>query len=42
MSYTSLHWGAYRPLVENGRLVEMRPVPWDRDPSPIGSSLPGA
>ncbi|WKN24092.1 molybdopterin guanine dinucleotide-containing S/N-oxide reductase [Azotobacter vinelandii] len=42
MTYTSLHWGAYRPLVENGRLVEMRPVPWDRDPSPIGASLPGA
>lgn len=42
MTYTSLHWGAYRPRVENGRLVEMQPAEWDRDPSPIGASLPGA
>ena len=42
MTYTSLHWGAYCPRVENGRLVEMQPAEWDRVPSPIGASLPGA
>lgn len=42
MSFTSLHWGAYRPRVVDGRLEAMDPVEWDADPSPIGSSIPGA
>ncbi len=37
-----MHWGAYRPRVENGRLDAMEPVPWDADPSPIGASIPRA
>ncbi|WP_397452589.1 molybdopterin guanine dinucleotide-containing S/N-oxide reductase [Pseudomonas sp. NA-150] len=42
MSFTSLHWGAYRPQVRNGKLEGMQPVSWDRDPSPIGDSIAGA
>lgn len=42
MSFTSLHWGAYRPQVVDGRLQAMEPVSWDADPSPIGASIPGA
>ena len=40
--FTSTHWGAYRPVVTDGRLTAMEPAPWDGDPSPIGSSMPGA
>lgn len=40
--YTTMHWGSYRPVLENDRLVDMQPVPWDRSPSPIGRSVPGA
>ncbi|WP_407310203.1 molybdopterin guanine dinucleotide-containing S/N-oxide reductase [Pseudomonas sp. nanlin1] len=39
MGFTSLHWGAYRPQVVDGRLRAMAPAPWDSDPSPIGASL---
>jgi len=42
MGFTSLHWGAYRPRVVEGRLEAMEPVAWDADPSPIGDSIPGA
>lgn len=42
MTYTSTHWGAYRPVVQQGRLAAMQPAPWDSDPSPIGQSMPGA
>jgi len=42
MSFTATHWGAYRPVVEDGRLTAMEAVPWDADPSPIGRSMPGA
>ncbi|WLH65262.1 molybdopterin guanine dinucleotide-containing S/N-oxide reductase [Pseudomonas sp. FP2300] len=42
MSFTSLHWGAYRPQVVDGKLDAMVPVEWDSDPSPIGASIPGA
>ena len=42
MSFTSTHWGAYRPVVTDGRLTGMEPAPWDTDPSPIGRSMPGA
>ena len=42
MSFTSLHWGAYRPQVVDGKLVAMVPVEWDADPSPIGDSIADA
>lgn len=42
MSFTSLHWGAYRPQVVDGKLQAMVPVEWDSDPSPIGDSIPDA
>jgi len=42
MSFTSLHWGVYRPQVVDGRLEGMVPVEWDPDPSPIGASIPDA
>lgn len=42
MSFTSLHWGAYRPQVVDGKLQAMLPVAWDKDPSPIGDSIAGA
>jgi biotin/methionine sulfoxide reductase len=42
MSFTSLHWGAYRPQVVDGKLQAMVPVEWDPDPSPIGASIPEA
>ena len=37
---TLTHWGAYRPQVEEGRIVAMEPHDGDPDPSPIGQSLP--
>ncbi len=40
--YTSLHWGTYRPQVRDGKLQALLPAEWDRDPSPIGASIPGA
>jgi biotin/methionine sulfoxide reductase len=39
MSFTSLHWGAYRPQVVDGKLRALVPVEWDKDPSPIGDSV---
>lgn len=42
MTFTSLHWGAYRPQVVDGKLQAMTPVDWDKDPSPIGASIPDA
>jgi biotin/methionine sulfoxide reductase len=39
-TFTTTHWGSYRVDVEQGRLVGVRPVAWDRHPSPIGQSLP--
>ena len=39
-TFTTTHWGSYRVEVEQGRLVGVHPVAWDRDPSPIGQSLP--
>jgi len=35
------HWGSYRARIEDGVLVGVDPVEWDRAPSPIGQSLPG-
>jgi biotin/methionine sulfoxide reductase len=42
MSFTSLHWGAYRPQVVDGELRALVPVEWDSDPSPIGDSVAAA
>lgn len=42
MTVTSLHWGAYRAQVVNGKLHAMTPVEWDKDPSPIGVGMPEA
>ena len=42
MSFTSLHWGAYRPQVFGGQLRALVPVEWDKDPSPIGDSVAAA
>ncbi|MEO1538101.1 MAG: molybdopterin-dependent oxidoreductase [Pseudomonadota bacterium] len=36
---TANHWGTYRAIVENGRLVEMRGFEEDPDPSPIGQGI---
>jgi len=36
------HWGAYRPVTADGRLVALEPLGGDPDPSPIGGSIPGA
>ncbi len=38
---TATHWGAYRAVVRDGRLAEIRPFEFDPDPSPIGQSLVG-
>jgi biotin/methionine sulfoxide reductase len=38
---TATHWGAYRAEVAGGRVVAMHPIEQDRDPSPIGRSIPG-
>lgn len=40
MTYTSTHWGVYRPVVEHGSLQSLQAAPWDKDPSPIAASLP--
>lgn len=42
MSFTSLHWGAYRSQVVDGELRALVPVEWDSDPSPIGDSVADA
>ncbi|RMQ45401.1 S/N-oxide reductase, molybdopterin guanine dinucleotide-containing [Pseudomonas cichorii] len=42
MTFTSLHWGAYRPQVVDGKLQALLPVEWDKDPSPIGESVAAA
>ncbi len=36
---TANHWGTYRAIVENGRLVDMRGFEEDTDPSPIGQGI---
>lgn len=39
---TVTHWGTYRVTTDNGVLTAVDPVEWDRNPSRIGFSLPGA
>lgn len=40
MTLTSTHWGAYNVRVEDGHVIAMEPVPWDKAPSLIGQSMP--
>lgn len=37
-----MHWGTYHVTTDNGVLTGVKPVAWDRNPSAIGQSLPGA
>jgi biotin/methionine sulfoxide reductase len=37
---SSSHWGAFQPIVEDGRLVDARPFAEDPDPSRIIASIP--
>jgi biotin/methionine sulfoxide reductase len=41
LSPTATHWGAYRAEVRGGRVVAVHPIEQDKDPSPIGHSIPG-
>ena len=36
---TVMHWGAYNPVYENGKLVDFKGVEFDPDPSPIVKGL---
>jgi biotin/methionine sulfoxide reductase len=40
VSLNSSHWGVFDPVVENGRVVDVRPFTRDSDPSPIIRSIP--
>src|SRR5438105_2075735 len=40
--YNSSHWGAFEPIVTNGRLVGAAPFPKDPDPSPLLGSIADA
>ena len=37
-----MHWGTYHVTTDGDTLTSVRPVAWDRNPSAIGQSLPGA
>lgn len=39
---TVTHWGSYRVEVRDGQVTHMHPFAADPDPSPIGTSIPGA
>ncbi len=39
---TTNHWGTYRAVVKDGKLVEMRAFEEDNDPSPIGQGIVNA
>ena len=36
------HWGAFYPLLRDGRVVGIEPFDHDPDPSPILRNIPGA
>src|SRR2546423_161938 len=40
LTLNSSHWGAFAPVVDEGRLVEVQPFPNDPDPSPMLRSIP--
>jgi len=37
-----MHWGTYQVETQQGKLIGVRPVEWDSNPSRIGESLPDA
>jgi biotin/methionine sulfoxide reductase len=39
---SSAHWGIFRPVVEDGRLISAEPFPADPDPSPLLRSMPSS
>ncbi|MFY7962089.1 MAG: molybdopterin-dependent oxidoreductase, partial [Elsteraceae bacterium] len=39
MTYTSTHWGVYRPVLSDGKLSALTPFERDRAPSPIGPGM---
>ncbi len=41
-NYTVMHWGTWQVESSEGELVAVKPVPWDKNPSRIGQSLPDA
>ncbi|GHK53309.1 hypothetical protein KPZU09_30450 [Klebsiella pneumoniae] len=40
--YTVMHWGTWQVESREGEIVAVKPVPWDKNPSRIGQSLPDA
>ena len=41
-NYTVMHWGTWQVESSEGEIVAVKPVPWDKNPSRIGQSLPDA
>lgn len=41
-NYTVMHWGTWHVESREGEIVAVKPVPWDKNPSRIGQSLPDA
>lgn len=41
-NYTVMHWGTRQVESSEGRIVAVKPVPRDKNPSRIGQSLPDA
>ena len=41
-NYTVMHWGTWQVESREGDIVAVNPVPWDKNPSRIGQSLPDA
>lgn len=41
-NYTVMHWGTWQVESREGEIVAVKPVPWDKNPSRIGQSLPDA
>ena len=39
---TSTHWGTYEVETSGDKVTAMKPVPWDKNPSRIGQSMPDA
>ena len=39
---TVMHWGTWRVQAGDGKIEAVTPVPWDKNPSRIGQSLPDA
>lgn len=39
---TVMHWGTWQVQARDGNIEAVTPVPWDKNPSPIGQSLPDA